>query len=249
MTDRFPMRVQKYLSRCGEGSRRACDRLVESGRVKINGKTVLIPGTQVEEKDEVTLDDRPVRLKTMSYYLLDKPADTVCVNLDSRGRKYVIDLIPGGRELGLFPVGRLDMDTTGLMIITNDGELGNRIAHPRYGIGKTYEARIKGEWGLQDLKERIEGSIEIYGGGTVEGAIVLSASIDDGTTVVNLRIHEGRKHVVKRIFKAIGSMVRELRRISIGDLSVDHLNGKMFIKVDRDLLEELILSTRMIEDP
>ena len=234
------IRLQRFLARCGMGSRRACEKLIEEGRVSINEKIISEMGARVEEEDVVQVDGKVVVSKELRYFILNKPKGAISVNMDHRDRKYVVDLIPSGREMGLFPVGRLDLDTTGLLIITNDGELANRIAHPRYGVGKEYVALIKGEWSLHDLRVSTESGVTLDDGYVVNNIDVLKASLEGTRTRVTIRIKEGRKHVVKRIFLSIGSRVYELHRSAIGDLILGDLQIGEFETITLEALKDQI---------
>lgn len=235
------VRLQRFLAMCGKGSRRACEVLIAEGRVSINGSVVNGPGTKVRADDEVLVDGRPVRPLERSYFILNKPSGTLCVDRDDRGRRYVVDLIPGAREAGCFPVGRLDLDTTGLMIITNDGELGNRVAHPRYGLPKTYRAVVPGSLPTEVI-EGLERGVRLEDGSKVEDIDVLSVSGHPRGKEVILTIHEGRRHVVKRIFLALGGRVLELERTSIGGLRLEGLKRGGWRRTDREGLDRAIWS-------
>lgn len=223
MRSPYPMRVQKYLSRCAKGSRRTCERFVEEGRVTINGETVTEPGTQVNEGDLVTLDGDEVEPVEAKYYLLNKPKGYISVNKDPGGRRWVVELIPEAERSGCFPAGRLDLDTTGLMIITNDGDLSFRISHPRFEIRKEYRALIKGKWTLNELRDAVKDGVVLDNGGRVDGIEIIEAEPVGIRTSVLLSIHEGRKHVVKRIFLSLGSRVYDLERTAIGNIEIGDL--------------------------
>ncbi|MCU0800052.1 MAG: rRNA pseudouridine synthase [Candidatus Thermoplasmatota archaeon] len=233
------MRLQKFLSMCGLGSRRACERLIAGGRVKVNGSTVMEPGTRVTDGDSVSLDDKLVMPLERYYYVLNKPPGTLCVDRDSRGRTYVVDLIPGAREQGCFPVGRLDLDTTGLILITNDGELSNRIAHPRYNITKTYRAVVTGTVLDRDIKG-MERGVALEDGSFVRDIMVLSIKRHPKGREVLLSIHEGRRHIVKRLFLALGGRVVELERTGIGGLRTEGFRVGRWKRLDADKLRKAI---------
>ena len=237
----YPMRIQKYLARCGAGPRRKCDIMVIEGRVRINGEPIETPGTLVNEGDQVLLDGKVQSPLKMRYFLLNKPAGYVCVNNDSRGRTWVVDLIPKGRKLGLFSVGRLDLDTTGLIVITNDGEIGNRISHPSSMVTKEYRALIRGHWTKNDLISRLEKGVDLLEGGRVTGIKVIEVIGENEMTRVSITIHEGRKHVVKRIFKAIGSRVIELERTAIGDQRIEGMEIGKWMEIDHHTIRKKIL--------
>jgi len=236
MKDIYPIRVQKYLSRCGKGSRRACDGFVLEGRVSINGEKVIEPGTKVNEGDMVTFDGEKASLLDLRYFILNKPKGYISVNKDLKGRKWVVDLIEDARDSGCFPVGRLDLDTTGTMMITNDGELSFRISHPKFEIKKEYKALIKGVWSIDELKAAVKDGVEIDRGELVETIDILEAEREGDRTSVTLTIHEGRKHVVKRIFLSVGSRVYELERTAIGQLRTDDLDVGQWKEVDIDYI-------------
>ena len=227
------MRLQKYLARCGKGSRRSCERLINEGRVSLNGNTVEDQGVVVKDGDEVRLDGNKVLPEPTVYYLVNKPEGVICVKKDEKGRRYVVDLIPEGRKRGLFPVGRLDVATRGLIIITNDGDLGNLIAHPRYDVKKTYVATLKGLMD-PDLIRSMEDGVVIDNGERVEGIKVVDYQFGKWSTTVTIRIHEGRYHVVRRIFLAKGHRVRDLIRTHIGDLSIGNIGEGEYREVGRN---------------
>ncbi|MGA1866044.1 MAG: pseudouridine synthase [Thermoplasmatota archaeon] len=235
-----PIRLQRYLSRCGLGSRRACERIITDGRVSVNGSIVSKQGVRVGESDVVMVDGKAVSPEMLRYFLINKPPGTISVDQDLRGRRYIVDLIPGGREMGLFPVGRLDLDTSGLMILTNDGDLGNRIAHPRYCITKEYTALVKGIWCRKALIEASKDGVRIDDGSIVRDLEFLKAHPKGDMTIVTLRIHEGRKHVVKRIFLSLGSRVYELHRSAIGKLRVGGLREGEWKELKKDDILESI---------
>lgn len=237
------MRLQRYLALCGFGSRRRCEELISSGRVSVNGEIAVEPGTKVDASDLVELDGSRVNPKEFRYFLLNKPKGTICVDNDSRGRRYVVDLIPEGRSMGLFPVGRLDLDTKGLIIITNDGEIANRIAHPRFGIEKEYRSLVKGRWGKGELEIIASRGFMLDEGEPVKDVRILEVKPKGERSLVTLRIHEGRKHVVKRIFLSMGSRVYELERTAIGELYLGDIPPGEFREAARERIEKEVLGT------
>jgi 23S rRNA pseudouridine2605 synthase len=242
------IRLQRYLARCGLGSRRSCEELIFSGRITINDEKADEPGVRVEEEDIVKLDGKTVRPHPMRYFVLNKPRGVICVNKDLKGRPYVVDLIQGGRRMGLFPVGRLDIDTSGLIILTNDGDLANRIAHPRYEIRKTYQARVQGRITEETLKSIGKG-VRLERGEPVKGIEVLDHSYRNENTDVILSLHEGRYHVVRRIFLAKGHRVRRLKRISIGNLSLGDLETGCYKQMTgRELEDSVGISKKTASD-
>jgi len=229
------MRLQKYLSRCAVGSRRACERLIGEGRVQVDGEVVTEPGTVVREGMRVLLDGSEVEPLKLRYYLVNKPVGIISVNRDPRGRRYVVDLVKGGNKQGLFPVGRLDIDTSGLMVLTNDGDLANMIAHPRYGVEKEYSAVVKGALSDEVLRG-MESGVRINGKRV--DLKVLDSTRRDERTNVRLRIKEGRYHIVRRVFLAVGSRVIRLHRTAIGSIRADDLPPGGYREVDRSLIVE-----------
>ncbi len=208
------MRLNAYLARAGVASRRGADELIKAGRVTVNGK----PGqlnTFVESRDRVQVNGHPVEPQPLAYVLLHKPAGVVTTAHDPEGRKTVVDLIENASRI--VPVGRLDADTTGALLLTNDGELAHRLAHPRYEIEKVYEAEVEGEPSEETL-ERLRTGIELDDGPTSPaGARRL------GPSRVELSLHEGRKHQVKRMLAAVGHPVTSLHRIRYAGLTLKGL--------------------------
>ncbi|MDG6225648.1 MAG: pseudouridine synthase [Candidatus Thermoplasmatota archaeon] len=241
------MRLQAYLSRCGKGSRRRCEDLIVQGRVSVNGDVVDRQGFDVGEGDIVQLDGEEVHPVPYRYYILNKPKGWISVDRDPRGRPYVVDLIPGAREQGCFPVGRLDMDTTGLLIVTNDGSTANRIAHPRYGVAKTYTATIKGK-GKANSIHTMEKGVRIDDGHIVRDVRIDDISEKDGHTMVRLTIHEGKRHVVKRMFRSIGLKLEELERNAIGSLEIAGLGFGEWREISLDGIERACPEQYDVED-
>ena len=216
------MRINKFLAEKGIASRRHADEIVSAGRVTINGVTATL-GASVEEGDEVTVDGRllAVTEKKEEYYIMNKPKSVVCTVSDDRGRKTVIDLLPEGVGR-VFPVGRLDYATEGLLILTNDGDLAFRLTHPTTEIPKTYMARIEGTLTEKDLNP-IRSGIELDGVLTKKCKAHI-VETNKAYTKVHVTITEGRNRQVRRMFEAIGKNVKFLKRISIGQLKLTGLD-------------------------
>ncbi|HEY3462624.1 MAG TPA: pseudouridine synthase [Gaiellaceae bacterium] len=208
------MRLNAFLARAGVASRRRADELIKAGRVTVNGE----PGqlnTDVGARDRVAVDGQDVAPQRLRYVLLHKPAGVVTTARDPQGRPTVVELVPHGPRV--VPVGRLDADTTGALLLTNDGQLAHRLAHPRYGVEKTYVAEVEGdpdEGALQRLRDGVE--------------------LDDGRTApakarrlgpgrVELVLHEGRKHQVKRMLAAVGHPAAQLHRSAYAGLTLGGL--------------------------
>lgn len=205
-------RLQKYLSSCGIASRRKSEELILAGKVKVNGKVVTELGTKVSEKDEVEVENMEVYRKEKEYYLLYKPEKTICSVSDEKGRTTVVDLIETDEKI--FPVGRLDYDTTGLLLLTNDGELTNKLTHPKGFVEKTYIAKVSGIVTGKEIHE-LEDGIELDGVKTKKARAKLK-KVDkkNNKSYVELTITEGRNHQVKNMFAALGHKVLKLKRSS-----------------------------------
>ncbi len=214
------MRINKYLAESGVASRRACDKLIADGRVKVNGKPASL-GEDVADGDEVTVDGKPVQRRTAhSYYLMNKPKGYVCTVKDDKDRKTVMQLLPAGVGR-LFPVGRLDYDTEGMLLFTDDGDLAFRLTHPKNEIEKTYLVKIEG--GITDVElGRLCSGVELDGKLTGKSRIRVVAA-DKRFTKLHVTIHEGRNRQVRRMFEAVGKHVVFLKRIKIGDMGLGSL--------------------------
>jgi len=211
------VRLAKYLAHAGIASRRAAEQLIADGRVTVDSEQVTDPARDVDAHNDVRFDGRPVRAEAHAVYALNKPAGVVSTAHDTHGRPTVVDLVP---EAGtrLYPVGRLDADTTGLILLTNDGELANHLMHPRYEVPKTYRAKVArppvGERALRALREGVD-----LDDGRTAPASVRAVRAD----VLELTIHEGRKRQVRRMCDAVGHPVLALRRVRFGPLALGDL--------------------------
>ena len=216
------MRINKFLAEHGVASRRHADEMIAAGRIKINGQIATL-GTDVKESDHVFVDDQPlVRAeKKEEYYIMNKPKGVVCTAADDRGRKTVVDFLPEGAGR-VFPVGRLDYATEGLLILTNDGDLAYRLTHPTNEIPKTYMARIEGTLTEKDLNP-IRSGVELDGVLTKKCKAHI-VETNKAYTKVHITITEGRNRQVRRMFEAIGKNVEFLKRISVGQLKLTGLN-------------------------
>lgn len=215
------MRINKFLAEKGIASRRHADEMIEQGRVTINGMVATL-GANVEDSDEVIVDGTPVsREETkLEYYIMNKPKGVICTVSDDRGRKTVMDLLPEGVGR-VFPVGRLDYETEGLLILTNDGELSYRLTHPTNEIPKTYMARIEGTMTEKDLN-RIRSGVELDGVMTKKCKAHIIQTHKEYTKV-HITITEGKNRQVRRMFEAIGRSVAFLKRVNIGKLKLTGL--------------------------
>ena len=214
-------RLQKYLASCGVASRRKCEELIVNGNVKVNGIIVKDLGTKVSEKDVVLLNDIEVKRQEKLYYLLYKPEKIICSVKDEKGRKTVIDLIDTKEKI--FPVGRLDYDTSGLLLLTNDGELSNKLTHPSHDIEKTYYAKIDGILNQKEINE-LEKGIIIDNIKTKRSHVkVIKIDKKNNKSYVEITITEGRNHQVKNMFNYFNHKVIKLKRIKYSFLTLDNL--------------------------
>lgn len=209
------MRLAKYLAHAGVASRRKAEEMIHDGRVTVDGDTILDPATAVDSERDVRVDGEQVTHEDRVVYMLNKPAGVVSTASDTHDRPTVVSLISSSKRL--YPVGRLDVDTTGLILLTNDGELANRLTHPRYEVPKTYVARVKGALEKSDLRRLREG-IELDDGMTAPAQVKRL-----GGEEVELTIHEGRNRQVRRMLDAIGHPVVELKRVKLGPLTLGDL--------------------------
>jgi len=226
------MRLNAWLARAGVASRRGADELIKAGRVTVNGE----PGrlnTFVGARDRVELDGRPLARQPLAYVLVNKPAGVVTTARDPQGRPTVVGLVDVPARV--VPVGRLDADTTGALLLTNDGELAHRLAHPRYEVDKVYVADVEGDPSPAALAE-LERGVELEDGRT---APARARRLGRGR--VELTVHEGRKHQVKRMLEAVGHPVRKLHRARYGPLVLDGLapgEWRELTRAERDGLRD-----------
>jgi 23S rRNA pseudouridine2605 synthase len=213
MTD---VRLNAFLARSGVASRRRADELIKAGRVTVNGEQGQL-NTVIGARDRVAVDGEPVARQRLAYVLLHKPAGAVTTARDPQGRPTVVELVPV--QPRVVPVGRLDADTTGALLLTNDGQLAHRLAHPRYGVEKVYEVEVEGEPSDEALHRLAEG-VDLDDGRTAPaGARRL------GRGRIELRLHEGRNHQVKRMCEAVGHPVRRLHRSGYAGLDLQGLRA------------------------
>ena len=210
------MRLDKYLAEMGAGTRKEVRKMIRDGRVSINGQKENDPGRKVMEGEEVCADGAPVVYEKYVYYMLHKPAGVISATEDAR-EQTVLDLIDEKKRKGLFPVGRLDRDTEGLLLITNDGELAHRLLSPKRHVDKVYFARLDGPVGEEEKKLFAQG-LKVDDTLTAQPA---ELEILDGKDEVRVTVREGKYHQVKRMFQAVGREVLYLKRLSMGPLVLD----------------------------
>lgn len=219
----YPMRLQRFLARAGVASRRGSEKLMTAGRVEVNGIVVTELGTKVDPLvDEVSVDGVKVEWGAAPVTLaLNKPAGIITTMDDFRGRRCVADLVPSDRYPGLYPIGRLDRDTTGLLLFSTDGELGNNLLHPSRHVTKVYRAVVEGAPTDEEV-ERLCRGVMLRDGMTAPAKVSVT-DVQRGRAVLSIAIHEGRNHQVKRMCKAVGHPVVHLHRETFGPISLNGL--------------------------
>lgn len=232
-----PIHINRFLALCGVASRRKANDLIRNGRVSVNGVVVSNLGKLIDvDKDKVCFDgNRLIPPKTYQYILMNKPKGVITSLRDGWGRQTVLDCIES--DLRVFPVGRLDLDTEGVLLLTNDGELAYRLTHPKYEIDKVYEVCIKGCITAGTLK-RLEKGVHIGGNVIVQGQATIVQKKSDHT-VIKMRIHEGKKRQIKRMMKALGHPVIALKRIRFAGLTLEGLQGKIWRVLSKEEVTQL----------
>ncbi|HLJ10996.1 MAG TPA: pseudouridine synthase [Planctomycetaceae bacterium] len=216
-----PIRLQRFLAMAGAGSRRHCEELIVSGRVTVDRQTVRELGFRVvPDRQEVRLDGERVRLERKTWYLLNKPIGYLCTNSDPGGRPRVIDLFPRGRER-LFTVGRLDEHSRGLLLVTNDGELAHRLAHPRFRVRKVYHVQVAGNPG-RDVLEQLKRGL-YFPEGRFKVAQARLVKTRGASSVLELELLEGQNREIRRLLAKMGHKVQRLERVAQGPLTLGDL--------------------------
>jgi 23S rRNA pseudouridine2605 synthase len=218
------IRLQKYMAECGIASRRASEDIIAQGRVTVNGQPAAVGQSVEPGTDTILVDGQPAGRDQKVYIVLNKPAGTVTTAKDTHGRDTVLDCVHGLPER-VFPIGRLDQDTEGVLLLTNDGELANRLLHPRYGVDKIYLARV---WGRvrQDTLRALVAGVDLEDGHAAAVAAEIDNSFphrDQATTCLQLTLREGRKREVKRLCEAVGHRVKHLKRVSFAGINTSGL--------------------------
>ena len=217
------VRLQKYIALCGAASRRHAETMIEEGRVKVDGKTVNELGTKVEiGANRVFLDGEELKIVNKKYYImLNKPIGYISAVTDQFDRPTVVDLVKEEIKANVYPVGRLDYDTEGLLLLTNDGDFTYRVTHPKHNITKTYIATLRGGINLKQLNELRRGvRIEDYKTSPAEVEILDSVP---GYSTVKVTIHEGKNRQVRKMFETVGCSVSALKRVSVGEVELGGL--------------------------
>ena len=218
------MRLQKYIALCGYSSRRKAEELIKDGKVKVNGQKITEMGVLVDETDIVTVNGEKLNINEKKvYYLLNKPRGIISSSNDEKGRKTVVDLIKTDERI--YPIGRLDYDTTGLIILTNDGELTNLLMHPKNEIEKTYLAKVEGIMSKEDIYTIKNNLVIDKRKVAVNHFKIKKYDYEKNTSLIEITIVEGRNHIVKRIFASLGHDVIKLSRIKYAFLDLGNLKS------------------------
>jgi 23S rRNA pseudouridine2605 synthase len=235
-------RLQKVLAAAGIGSRRQCEELIRSGRIEIDREVVTELGTRVDPAEhEIRVDGEAIARPELVYYAVHKPAGVVSTARDPSGRPRVVDLVPGDRDR-LFPVGRLDLYSEGLILLTNDGELTNRLTHPRYGVAKTYRAQVAGEPGPEVLDKLRRGVYLAEGMARVDSVEVKSRQ--GKSTILEIVLSEGRNREIRRILAKVGHKVMRLTRLAVGPVRIGKLAPGEYRRLTRAEVDALRKSAR-----
>ncbi|SFK67818.1 pseudouridine synthase [Geodermatophilus ruber] len=231
-------RLQKVLARAGVGSRRVCEDMIAAGRISVNGETVTVQGRRVDpSRDKIAVDGARLELRDDRVtYALNKPAGVITAMSDDRNRPTVGDMV-GDLAPGLVHVGRLDQDTEGLLLVTNDGELAHRLAHPSYEVRKTYLAQVSGSV-PRDLARRLRAGVELDDGPVKVDSFRVTDT-HAGQSVVEVVLHEGRKHIVRRLLAHVGLPVSRLTRTAVGPVRLDRMRVGSIRKLTRTELGAL----------
>ncbi|MDO4415690.1 MAG: pseudouridine synthase [Erysipelotrichaceae bacterium] len=215
-------RLQKVIAKAGIASRRKAEELINSGKVKVNGKVVTEMGVKVSDNDEIVVNGQPIRQENKVYYLLNKPRRTICSVSDEKGRDTVLSCFEGVNER-IYPIGRLDYDTSGLLLMTNDGEFANLMMHPRYHLPKTYHVTVSGVI-TDDMARILSNGIVIDDKKTLPCDVaVLERSVNKNRTVLDITIYEGRNREIRKMMEYFHTEVTRLERIGYGFLDLGHL--------------------------
>lgn len=229
------MKLQKYMAHCGVASRRKSEEFIKEGRVVVNGEIIDYMGKTIDpDRDVVKVDGKKIRTENIKkYVLLYKPEGYVCTAADEKDRKTVLELVKDVKER-IYPVGRLDYNTSGLLLMTNDGEMAYKLTHPKHEVKKTYIAKVRGHISDEKL-DKLRNGVLIDGHKT-SPAVVRRVKENKGTSVIEISIHEGKNRQVRKMFDAIRHSVVKLQRVSIGKIKLDHLEkGKWRLLTSKEI--------------
>lgn len=237
-------RLQKVIAQAGITSRRKAEKLILAGKVKVNGRVVTELGTKVDiNKDKIIVDGIPLEREEPVYYLLYKPRSVISAVTDDKNRKVVTDFIPTDKRI--FPVGRLDYDTSGVILLTNDGDFAHMLMHPKYEIEKTYIAKVEGIISKETMNQLKKG-IELEDGKTSPAKVKrIAINKKKKTSIVELTIHEGRNHQVKRMLESVGHPVLKLKRERFAFLTCEGMNpGEYRLLTPKEVKQLVALATK-----
>lgn len=237
-------RLQKVMAHAGIASRRKSESMIEAGRVKVNGKVITELGFQVKKSDSIEVDSVPIQKEKLVYFLLNKPRGVVSTASDPKNRETVVDLLHEVEER-IYPVGRLDYDTTGVLLLTNDGELANKLMHPKYSVEKTYLAKVKGRVTREDIRQLEKGVVFDKVKSAPAKARIINYDRKKDYSTVELIIHEGKNHQVKKMMKAINHPIEKLTRTQYGFLSVEGMQSGVFRELKQFEINKLY---QLVED-
>ena len=231
------MRINKYIAQAGVASRRKADELIAAGNVKVNGAVLREPGYDVQEGDRVEVNGRQIEAQEKKVYiLLNKPLGYVTTVSDDKERLTVMNLVQDV-DARIFPVGRLDYNTSGMLIMTNDGDFAYKLTHPKHELTKTYRARVAGVLSTEKVW-KLRNGVDIGGFVTSKARVDVVKGLPK-STIVDITIHEGKNRQVRKMFKAVGNNVQELERIAIGDIRLGRLAEGHYRKLTREEVEYL----------
>src|SRR5579883_765805 len=234
-------RLNKYLAHAGLGSRRHCEGLIRSGRVSINGRVVKDLATRVGPQEKVEVDGEPAGSEKHVYWLVNKPRGYLCTNHDPSGRPRAIDLVPHISQR-VYTVGRLDEDSEGLLLLTNDGDLANRLMHPRFGVEKTYHVQVAGHPSREDIEQLLKGVW--LSDGHVRARRVRRLKAQGESIWLEIVLNEGKNREIRRMLARLGHKVLKLRRIAIGPVRLDKLRRGKARRLTSDELRRLRAAAR-----
>ncbi|GEL67191.1 pseudouridine synthase [Marinilactibacillus psychrotolerans] len=237
-------RLQKVMAHAGIASRRKSESMIEAGRVKVNGDVITELGFQVKRSDTIEVDSVPIQKEKLVYFLLNKPRGVVSTASDPKNRETVVDLLHEVEER-IYPVGRLDYDTTGVLLLTNDGELANKLMHPKYAVEKTYLAKVKGRVTREDIRQLEKGVVFDKVKSAPAKARITNYDRKKDYSTVELTIHEGKNHQVKKMMKAINHPIEKLTRTQYGFLSVEGMQSGVWRELKQFEINKL---QQLVED-
>src|SRR5262245_3959034 len=241
-------RLNKYLAHAGVGSRRQCDALIQAGRVVINGVRITSPGVRVNpDTDKVSVNDTPVNPERKVYWVFHKPRRVLCTNYDPAGRMKALDFL-GHVDQRIYTVGRLDQDSEGLLLLTNDGDLANQLMHPRYGVEKTYLVQVAGFPSQDDQKKLLAGVF--LADGKVKAKRVKRMKVQGQSTWLRITLNEGKNREIRRMLSKLGHKVMRLRRMGLGPVKLDGLpprKSRRLSKTEFDAITRSIRNRQPVE--